>query len=483
MKTVGLPPLFLEEMGALLGAAYPDFLATCTQPPTMGLRVNTLKISPQRLQASIPFDLNPIPWCSSGFQIRPEPDAERWSPGRHPYHAAGLYYLQEPSAMAVAELLDPQPGERVLDLCAAPGGKTTHLAALMKGHGLLLANEIHPTRVWELAENLERWGVRNAVITNETPARLAGCLEGFFDKILVDAPCSGEGMFRRSEAARRDWSPTLVASCAVRQTTILELAVRMLKPGGSLAYSTCTFNPHENEQVIRRLLDDFPDFEIVAPPVLPGTSPGWPAWTGSPEDCPELAKAVRIWPHQAPGEGHFAALLRKNPAGSSGRKFAAPSADTRRKAAVPSQASQSYQEFCQRNLMAELISPEFDQNRLRIEGSYLYRLPEELPDMSRLRVIHPGWWLGSFRAGKRDSELRFTPSHALAMGLNPSQALRSLDLEQKNPQTRAYLHGEMLPWDEEDGWVLVMVDGYPVGWGRATGGRLKNYYPRGLRRS
>jgi NOL1/NOP2/fmu family ribosome biogenesis protein len=332
-----------------------------------------------------------------------------------------------------------------------------------------------------LAGNLERWGVKNAAITNETPARLVSRLKGFFDRILVDAPCSGEGMFRRSEAARRDWSQALVATCAVRQTVILECAVNMLRPGGSLVYSTCTFNPHENEQVIRRLLDDFPEFEVVGIPQLSGTAPGRPDWAGSPASHLELANAVRLWPHQAPGEGHFAALLRKNPAHPSSRTDSTASTDTIRKDAFPSQVSQSYEEFCQQNLVPELIPSEFDRNRIHIEGTYLYLLPEELPDLSSLRVIHPGWWLGSFHAGKMHGISRFTPSHALAMGLNTSQARRSLDLEAGNTLTRAYLRGEMLPWEAEDGWVLVTVDGHSLGWGKAAGGRLKNYYPRGLR--
>ena len=178
--------------------------------------------------------------------------------------------------MAVAELLNPRPGEAVLDLCAAPGGKTTHLAALMGNQGVLVANETHPKRVWELAENLERWGTHNTIITNESPPRLAERLSGFFDKILVDAPCSGEGMFRKSEAARRDWSLEHTLHCAQRQLAILDSAAQMLKPGGLLAYSTCTFNPLENEATVARFLKSHPDFEILPSPPLYGLFP-WPA--------------------------------------------------------------------------------------------------------------------------------------------------------------------------------------------------------------
>ena len=191
-------------------------------------------------------------------------------PGKHPYHAAGLYYLQDPSAMAVAELLDPQPGERVLDLAAAPGGKATHIAAKMQGQGLLVANEIHPKRAWELAGNLERWGAINVAITNETPERLAERFEDFFDRVLVDAPCSGEGMLRKGEAARVEWAPELVHGCALRQTTILEQAARLVRPGGRLVYSTCTFNPEENEGTVARFLDTHPEFELIEPSRRPG---------------------------------------------------------------------------------------------------------------------------------------------------------------------------------------------------------------------
>ena len=230
-----IPSAFLERMARLLRDEYPAFLASYDKLPSVGLRVNTLKIAPEVFRQIAPFKLAPLPWCAAGFTIAGE-DKE---PGKHPYHAAGLYYLQDPSAMAVAELLDPQPGERVLDLASAPGGKATHIAAKMQGQGLLVANEIHSKRAWELAGNLERWGAANVAITNETPERLAERFEDFFDRVLVDAPCSGEGMLRKSEAARVEWAPELVRGCALRQTAILDHAARLVRPGGRLAYSTC----------------------------------------------------------------------------------------------------------------------------------------------------------------------------------------------------------------------------------------------------
>jgi 16S rRNA C967 or C1407 C5-methylase (RsmB/RsmF family) len=230
-----LPPIYLQKMQALLGDEFPAFLEASSAAATAGLRANTLKISPHDLSSRLPYALSPVAWCPAGFHLPGE--AGLTTRGQHPYHAAGLYYLQEPSAMAVTELLDPQPGERILDLCVAPGGKSTHLAARLGGEGLLVANETHPKRVWELAENLERWGAPNVIITHESPARLAKNLAGFFDRVLVDAPCSGEGMFRKSEAARQDWSLDLVRSCVLRQSAILEAGARLTRPGSATAFT------------------------------------------------------------------------------------------------------------------------------------------------------------------------------------------------------------------------------------------------------
>ena len=211
--------------------------------------------------------------------------------------------------MSPAELLAPQPGERVLDLAAAPGGKTTHLAALLKGTGLLVANEIKNKRVGHLAQNVERWGAGNVVVTNETPERLADHFGPFFDRVLVDAPCSGEGMFRKDMGARADWSPEMVAGCAARQKSILHVAAKLVRAGGYLLYSTCTFAPEEDEGVIAQLLQDFPDFEVVELPRFPGFAGGKPEWIDAPA---ELSGAVRLFPHRLNGEGHFACLLHRS---------------------------------------------------------------------------------------------------------------------------------------------------------------------------
>jgi NOL1/NOP2/sun family putative RNA methylase len=524
---IEIPPLFLERMQRLLGEEFPDFSASFSCPPVTGLRANTLKISPQALQNRLlsagfwSHKIQPVPGILAGFWLAvdsgsPEepPRAAAFPPGRHPYHAAGLYYLQEPSAMAVAELLAPQPGERVLDLCAAPGGKSTHLAALMGNQGLLVANEIHPRRVWELAENLERWGVRNTVIANESPERLAQRLEPIFDRVLVDAPCSGEGMFRKSEIARQEWSPELVQSCALRQTSILEEAVRLVRPGGSLAYSTCTFNPRENEAVIAQLLRAHPQFELIDErETLPGSHQGHPEWVAGEYNLSELKKTVRLWPHHTAGEGHFIALLRNN--GSSGQpetfhnsifprsritgNQAPRSRDKKVSARIPGPAYQAFRDFLHNSLQGPLVDLLSETHRLRQVGSYLYILPDNLPELSGLHLIHPGWWLGSLkskpesRGDQTGKGYRFEPSHALAMGLQADDCQRVIDLSWDDPALQSFLRGEALRLEgkkaslDEQGtklfavWVLVAVDSYPLGWGKYSQGVLKNFYPRGLR--
>jgi len=483
-------------MRRLLGGQATAFQDCYLRPPMAGLRVNTLKVAPDALRARLPYNLKPLPWSPSGFlmeessvRLQPfEPASAAVSPGKHVYYAAGLYYLQEPSAMAVAELLNPQPGEAVLDLCAAPGGKTTHLAALMGNQGLLVANETHAKRVWGLAENLERWGTHNTIIPNESPQRLAEQWSGFFDKILVDAPCSGEGMFRKSEAARRDWSPDQTIRCAQRQAAILISAAQMLKPGGVLVYATCTFNPLENETTVARFLKSHPDFEILQFQPFLGFSPGQPGWLPPEGRLPELARAVRIWPHLAPGEGHFVALLRLN---SANEPTMPP--HTHKRPAKRHRIAQGsgnppdermlaeFQNFCQQNLQAPALFSPPDAGRLNLAGTYLYQAPAEAPDLTGLNIIHPGWWLGTFYSGTSKTRLRFEPSHALALGLRIEQARRCLDLAAGSPQVRAYLRGETLDWSGEDGWLLLAVDGFPLGWGKSVHGQVKNFYPRGLR--
>ena len=452
---VDIPILFLERMKTLLGEEdFPAFAESLNTAPKSGLRVNTLKLTPEHFQSIAPFNLGEkVPWCPSAFNL-----ASEVRPGLHPLHSAGLYYLQDPSAMSPAELLAPQPGERVLDLAAAPGGKTTHLAALMGGQGLLVANEIKNKRVGHLAQNVERWGAGNVTVTNESPEHLVDHFGAYFDRVLVDAPCSGEGMFRKDMGAREDWSPEMVAGCAVRQKNIMHVAARLVRPGGFLLYSTCTFAPEEDEAVIDRLLGDFPFFEVLQLPHYPGFTSGKPGWINADES---LVGAVRLFPHRLEGEGHFACLLRRIDEENPGNVRDA------RPAGMTKQARALWQGFS-----SEVLTLELDEDRLQISGERLYYLPEPNPDFGRLRIVHPGVWLGTL---KKD---RFEPAHPLALFLKPGQARNFIDLPLESRELAAYLRGESLPADSR-GWTVVTVSGFPLGWGKGVQGTLKNHYPRG----
>lgn len=452
------PPGFAERMARLLGDEIDAFLAALADPAA-GLRVNTLKLTPERFRELAPFSLEPLPFPEAGFIVEGED-----RPGRHPYHAAGLYYLQDPAAMVVAALVDPRPGERVLDLAAAPGGKSTHLAALMEDDGLLIANDVHAGRARELASNLERFGVRNAVVTNESAERLADHFGAWFDRVLVDAPCSGEAMFHKSEAAAIEWSETSVLGCARRQADLLREAARLVRPGGLLVYSTCTFSPEEDEAVIGGFLAEHPDFEMATLAEVPGAAPGRPEWAPEEARRPELDRAMRLWPHRFPGAGHFVAGLRR----TDGMAGAPPAA---RHQPAPRKAVALFEAFSDDALRDD------DGNGypLALFGSELHRLPTTLPDLGGLRVVRTGWWLGTV---KKD---RFEPSHHLALALPARAFRRTIELRADEPDTLAYLRGEPIRRDGEAGWAVVTVDGYPLGWGKRSGATVKNHYPKGLR--
>jgi NOL1/NOP2/sun family putative RNA methylase len=465
-------------MSRLLGDEYAAFATALDGNPVSGLRVNTLKLAANQFQAISPFSLgNPVPWCASAFTLTPSPlptgdGLGVREPGKHPYHQAGMYYLQDPSAMSAASLLDPQPGDRVLDLAAAPGGKTTHLAALMQGHGLLVANEIKDKRVGHLAVNVERWGAGNVVITNESPERLADHFGPFFDRVLVDAPCSGEGMFRKDRSARRDWSPEMVAGCAIRQRNILRVAAKLVRAGGYLLYSTCTFAPEEDEAVINGLLNGFtdgnglPEFEVVALPQLPGFMPGRPDWLSGVrrlQTSDALHGAVRLFPHRVTGEGHFVCLLKR--IGSTDVKT--DSNPDRLASPSPAQ-DRLWQVFA-----GEVLKTDFLAARLRVRAERLYFVPEQIPDFGALRVVHPGVWLGTFK------KERFEPAHPLALFLQRGQAKNVLDLPADSREMAAYLRGETIPSEGMPGWTLITVDGWPLGWGKRVQGMVKNHFPRG----
>jgi len=451
-----LPEAFLQRMQTLLGEEYPAFIENMEQDRAFGLRANLLKISPEELADKALFPLEPVPWAKEGFYYREED-----RPGRHPLHEAGLYYIQEPSAMSAAAALDPKPGERVLDLCAAPGGKTTHLAGRMGGKGLLVANEIIPNRAKILAQNLERLGVANAIVLNEDSERLADRLPGFFDRILVDAPCSGEGMFRKDPDACAHWSVENVQMCADRQLMILRNAVRMLRPGGKLVYSTCTFSPEENEGTVKALLDAEPEMTLIDTGLSDCFAPGRPDWVNGPD---ELKKTVRIWPHRVKGEGHFVAAFERS---ADAGYYAAPAAPVpcRDKAALA-----AFADFCKSSLTVDPLREGIPV----LFGSELYRIPAGGFDLSGLKVARPGLHLGTVKKN------RFEPAHALCLALKNGDFKQSVDFSASGVEIASFLRGGTLSADR-NGWTAVLADGFPIGWGKASGGVVKNHYPKGLR--
>ncbi len=447
------PQRFKEKMQRLLGAESDAFFESFQREQFQALRVNTLKLSPEEFEKISPFSLRPVPWAKEGFYYE---TGER--PGKHPYHEAGLYYIQEPSAMAVGSLAAPKPGERVLDLCAAPGGKTTHLASFMKGRGLLVSNEIHPARAKILSSNIERMGITNAVVTNEKPKALAKRFPEFFDRIVVDAPCSGEGMFCKEEQAVLQWSLQNVSMCAERQQRILEQAALMLRPGGILIYSTCTFSPEENEGSVSAFLKAHPDFFIKKEQACKKFDPGHPEWIGAAE---EIRDTFRLWPHRLEGAGHYAAILQRD-----GEGFA-----WKNPGKLPEADKEAVKQY---EIFAKGILRERSEGIPVFFGEQLYLLPCVLP-LKGLRVLRAGLQLGTVKKN------RFEPAHALALSLNPKNVMNCRSLKSGSEETKRYLRGEALNMEGEAGWSLVLTDGYPLGWGKQTGDILKNHYPRGLR--
>lgn len=541
------PESFLDRMKGLLGTEYDDFVAALGQEPHQALRLNRLKFNSQGRSAADVFSvqndaqaemqpdmagafahLSKVPWAADGYYYR---SADQ--PGKHPFHEAGLYYIQEPSAMAPAELLAVQPGERILDLCAAPGGKSTQIAAKLGGKGLLICNEIHPARAKILSENIERMGICNALVTNEPPNHLAELFPAYFDKILVDAPCSGEGMFRKNQTACEEWSPENVELCAQRQDEILDYAAGMLRPGGRLVYSTCTFAPLENEGSIRRFLDRHSDFALL--PIEKsafGSAPcdGVSEWDSSAEsgvtkwgctpvadallynsDTPrqskgnilsELQKTLRLWPQYVKGEGHFAALLQRDgelPEDGGLRNYNETRSTNGIVKGIAEKELGELALFCQEKLLLSghtlpdhalsdhalsnhTLSGQLgravgmDDETVFIRfGENLYLVPAQLPELKGLKVLRPGLHLGELKKN------RFEPSHALALALHPNNAAHVWNLKSDSDQAAAYLNGQTLSAEGEKGWYLICLDGFGLGWGKLAGGVMKNHYPKGLR--
>lgn len=435
--------IFFERMKSLLGDEFEDFLNFYNSGNFYrGLRVNTLKCSADKLKELIGFELKATPFCGDGFYI---PDDIK-SLGNSPLHHAGAFYIQEPSATSAVEMLGVNPGDKVLDLCAAPGGKSTQIGAKLGGKGLLWSNEIVKSRSIILLSNIERMGIRNAVVSNCHPDLLCGKLCGFFDKILVDAPCSGEGMFRKNTEAENEWSVEHVKSCASRQLMILNSAKNALKENGELLYSTCTFSEEENECVIKNFLNENPDFEIADSGVGFGRA--------------TLKYARRIFPMDG-GEGHFAVKLRKKSSSVS-----VPVKKTEKKK-IPDFVSGFYNEVFNNGALGL---------NLEIIGNNVYIVPENLPDLSGLNILRKGVLLGEIKKN------RVEPCHHAFMAAKPEDCIRAVELDLNSEEIKKFLHGEEIDVDKDlKGYTAVCVNKITTGFGKASGGKLKNKYPKGLR--
>lgn len=450
-----LPQEFIHQMAGQLGGELDAFLASYQKSRAFALRIQPDKLprdSTQWEEVKSLFGLEPVPWCPTGFYYR-----EDARPGRHPFHAAGLYYLQEPSAMSSAELLDPQPGETVLDLAAAPGGKSTQISAKLGSRGLLVSNEIHPARAQILSENIERMGAANTVVVQASADRLAEHFPAFFDKIMLDAPCSGEGMFRKDEASRGEWSPGHVDMCAARQLEIFRHALAMLKNGGIIAYSTCTFNRQENELLVEAVMQEYSGLTLLA--------------------------MERLWPHKIRGEGHFVALLQLNREDAEASSPGKPARRPEKSAPASAQTAEAWK------LFQEFAGTAFRQNDLLPQGEpllfgeQLYWLPCGREGRFRsamlagLKSPRPGLHLAAVR------KKRVEPAHALALAFPVESFRHTVSFPALSPELAAYLRGEALPapTGTPDGWLPVCADFHPLGWAKCSAGQLKNHYPKGLR--
>lgn len=477
---MNLPIEFEKKMKAFLGDEWDDFLYSYDNNRFQALRFNTLKVQSQeeRMRILKVLGISPdkrVSWANEAYYFD-----ENVRPGKHPYHEMGLYYIQEPSAMSAAALLAPKPGMRVLDLCAAPGGKSTQLATYLGDSGLLVSNEINTQRSRILSQNIERMGIKNAIVTNEDSFVLASHFPGFFNAIQVDAPCSGEGMFRKLPEAIEQWSMENVAICAARQKEILDNAAVMLKPGGVIVYSTCTFSKEENEDVIEYFLERHPDFT--------------------------LEEMERFWPHKVDGEGHFVAkLVRRGSVNELGADYDVcedscnkvedtglkadrkikknKNSKNRKNETKPALTKENMKlltEFLDETI-SEDMAAWIKNSGLVMFGEQLYRLPDMEVDIKGLKVQRAGLHIGEFK------KQRFEPSHSLALALKLSEAKNVVKLTWDDPQTTGFFNGQSVMLSDEQtaeckkGWALVCVDGYTAGWGKVNGTQVKNHYPKGLR--
>ena len=460
---IKLPEKFENKMKELLQDEYDKYLQCYDEPRYYGLRVNTNKISVEDFLKIAPWPLTPVPWIPNGFYY----DGDKIQPSKHPYYFAGLYYLQEPSAMTPASRIPVEPGERVLDVCAAPGGKATELGAKLKGEGVLIANDISNSRARGLLKNLELFGIGNMMVISEEPGKLVEYFPEYFDKILIDAPCSGEGMFRKDKKMVKAWEEHGPEFFSKLQRSIITQAAAMLKPGGMILYSTCTFDPLENEKTVEYLLETCPEFKICEMEGYEGFCEGIPKYVE--DHSEEYRKTVRIFPHKMQGEGHYLALLKKGDDNAE-RKNEKPAKSKGGAKKLPEELEQFLKE----------LTWDVDKSRLDIREERVYYMPENLPMLKGVRFLRSGLLLGEVKKN------RFEPSQALAMCLKKEEYPHILDLPVSDDRVIKYLKGETLDVEDitsrkEKGWYLVCVDGYPLGFGKLANQTLKNKYLPGWR--
>lgn len=460
---IQFPEQFEQRMQQMLGDEYPAFLKSYDQPFHNGIRVNTLKVAPEKLLDMMQMNLKRVPWNETGFYLE---NKKLFS--KHPFYHAGLYYIQEASAMLPAKLVAAKPGERVLDLCAAPGGKSTAIAAALRGEGLLVSNDISRSRAKALLRNLEGFGITNSIVTSEYPEKLSRYFPEFFDKVLIDAPCSGEGMFHKEPSMTESWMKMGPEAYHKLQKEILTYGARMVKPGGRLIYSTCTFSPEEDEGSIAWFLSEHPEFHVEAidrEKQLCGCDcidNGRPEWG---DGNPELSRTLRLWPHHLEGEGHFAALLCKD--GELADNNTCPPVITGKK------ELEAFYQF----LASEGIDDIFDRRRLTVQNGYVQYLPEGMPELKGLHIMRSGWFLGEIKKN------RFEPGGAFARGLTAGACRKVINYEPDSTEVVKYLKCETLAVDASlpNGWYLVCTADFPLGWGKVSNGTLKNKYPAGWR--
>lgn len=448
---MNLPEKFIDNMKGLLLGEFDEYISSFEKERYYGLRVNTLKTDADFIEKNTDFLIKKVPWCKNGFYY----DGQK-RPAKHPYYYAGLFYLQEPSAMSPGEVIDIKEGDRVLDICAAPGGKSTQIGAKLNGKGILVTNDISPSRAGALVKNIELFGIKNNVTLSDSPEKIAKKFPEFFDKILVDAPCSGEGMFRKEPDTIKSWNEEKIEFCVNAQRDILESCAKMLKCGGHLLYSTCTFAPCENEKTINDFLDEHEDFEIIKISDSFGFDKGNPRWVENGRES--LCGAARLWPHKIEGEGHFLCLLRKN-GEESLEKENPPYVEKDKRLQI-------FEKFCN-----DSLNYDFDGD-FYIHKDSLFLIPKGMPALNGIRVARSGWHLGDF---KKD---RFEPSYALAAALKKDEAKLSVSLAAGSIDVIKYLKGETIDTSlDGNGYCLVCVDGFSLGWAKLVNGRLKNKYP------